>query len=62
MVTFSTNAILQHIRKASPVRLVDSVLEAGGSSDKKASHLSLTTARGRRVVAQVELCYCVAWL
>lgn len=53
MVTFMTNALLKHIRQTTPVPLVDSVLEAGGSSDKKASHLSLQTVRGRRVVAQV---------
>ena len=53
MVTFMTNALLKHIRQATPVQLVDSVIEAGGSSDKKASHLSLQTVRGRRVVAQV---------
>lgn len=55
MVTFITNKILAHIRQHSPVKLVDSIIEGGGSSDKKASHLSLSTVRGRRVTAQVLL-------
>eukprot|EP01113_Clastostelium_recurvatum_P036764 TRINITY_DN5297_c0_g1_i2.p1 TRINITY_DN5297_c0_g1~~TRINITY_DN5297_c0_g1_i2.p1 ORF type:complete len:431 (+),score=74.22 TRINITY_DN5297_c0_g1_i2:45-1295(+) len=53
MVTFATKKIFDHIKKVSPVLIINSYLEGGMSSDKKPSHGTMMTVRGRSVAAEV---------
>jgi len=53
MVTIATQAICEYIAANSPVQPRHMFLEANMSGDKKASALSFTTVRGRKVTAEV---------
>ena len=55
MVTIATQAICDHILKNSPVTPHKTYLEANLSGDKKASARAFTTARGKKVTAEVFL-------
>lgn len=55
MVTIATQAICDHILKHSPVKPSQAYVEANLSGDKKASARSFTTARGKKVTAEVHL-------
>lgn len=55
MVTIATQAICDHILENSPVTPQKTYVEANLSGDKKASARSFTTARGKKVTAEVFL-------
>jgi hydroxymethylglutaryl-CoA reductase (NADPH) len=55
MVTLAAAAVVQHIARHSPVRHRRCFLEANHSGDKKASALSLSRVRGKRVGAEARL-------
>ena len=55
MVTIATQAICDHILAHSPVTPTRCYVEANLSGDKKASARSFTTARGKKVTAEVTL-------
>ncbi len=55
MVTFATNAALEWILSATPVRPRASYLEGNLSGDKKATALSLQRVRGRKATAEVTI-------
>jgi hydroxymethylglutaryl-CoA reductase (NADPH) len=55
MVTIATQAICDHILAHSPVPPTRCYVEANLSGDKKASARSFTTARGKKVTAEVVL-------
>lgn len=55
MVTIATQAICNHILEHSPVKPTQAYAEANLSGDKKASARSFTTARGKKVTAEVHL-------
>lgn len=55
MVTIATQAICDYIIENSPVKTVQAYVEANLSGDKKASARSFTTARGKKVTAEVNL-------
>src|SRR3954454_24948214 len=53
MVTIATQAVCEYIRANSPVQPRHLFLEANMSGDKKASAISFTNVRGRKVTAEV---------
>jgi hydroxymethylglutaryl-CoA reductase (NADPH) len=53
MVTIATQAVCEYIAEHSPVRPRHMFLEANMSGDKKASALSFTNVRGKKVTAEV---------
>jgi hydroxymethylglutaryl-CoA reductase (NADPH) len=53
MVTIGTDAICTYINEQSPVRPLYFLVEANFSGDKKASALSFTNVRGKKVSAEV---------
>jgi hydroxymethylglutaryl-CoA reductase (NADPH) len=55
MVTIATQAICNYISEHTPVRPRYSFVEANLSGDKKASALSFSSVRGKKVVAEVTL-------
>jgi len=55
MVTIATQAICNYIGENTPVRPAYSFVEANLSGDKKASALSFSSVRGKKVVAEVTL-------
>lgn len=55
MVTIATQAICDHILANSPVTPLKTYVEANLSGDKKASARAFTTARGKKVTAEVFL-------
>lgn len=55
MVTLATQAICDEILKSSPVRPQRYYVESNLSGDKKASAKAFTTARGRKVTAEVRI-------
>lgn len=55
MVTLATKAILDWIEIHTPVRPVHVFVEANFSGDKKATFLSFTSVRGKKVTAEVSL-------
>ncbi|MCL2875590.1 MAG: hydroxymethylglutaryl-CoA reductase [Betaproteobacteria bacterium] len=55
MVTLATAAIVNWIREHTPVTPQNAFVEANFSGDKKASSLSFTTVRGKKVTAEVFL-------
>jgi hydroxymethylglutaryl-CoA reductase (NADPH) len=55
MVTIATQAICNYISEHTPVRPTYSFVEANLSGDKKASALSFSSVRGKKVVAEVTL-------
>jgi len=55
MVTLATQAICDQIIATSPVKLVKHYIESNLSGDKKASARAFTSARGKKVTAEVNL-------
>ncbi len=55
MVTIATEAVCRAIEESSPIKPLFWFVEANFSGDKKASHLSFLSVRGRKVTASVEL-------
>src|SRR5271169_2883030 len=55
MVTFASEALMQHIEQHSPVQPRYAFIEVNHSGDKKASARALQGVRGRRVVAEVTI-------
>ena len=55
MVTIAADAVCDYAREAAPVRPRNILVESNASGDKKASALSLTSVRGKRVAAEVVL-------
>jgi hydroxymethylglutaryl-CoA reductase (NADPH) len=55
MVTIATQAVCEYIRQNSPIEAEYSFVEANLSGDKKATALSFTTVRGKKVTAEVTL-------
>lgn len=55
MVTIATQAVCEYIVENSPVQPRHMFLEANMSGDKKASALSFTNVRGRKVTAEVTI-------
>jgi hydroxymethylglutaryl-CoA reductase (NADPH) len=55
MVTLATQAVCDHILNATPIPPVRSYVESNLSGDKKASAKAFTSARGRKVTAEVTL-------
>jgi hydroxymethylglutaryl-CoA reductase (NADPH) len=55
MVTIATQAVCNYIGEHSPLQPEYSVVEANFSGDKKATALSFTTVRGKKVSAEVTL-------
>jgi hydroxymethylglutaryl-CoA reductase (NADPH) len=55
MVTIATEAVCRYIDEHSPIRPTRWYVEANMSGDKKASHQSFQTVRGRKVVAEAIL-------
>lgn len=55
MVTIATNAVYQYILSNSPVPIKYSFLEANFSGDKKASAMSFSSLRGKKVTAEVNI-------
>lgn len=55
MVTICTDAICQYIVNNSPVKPIFWFIESNYSGDKKATALSFTTVRGKKVSAEVSL-------
>ena len=55
MVTFATNALCAFIVDASPIRPTRWFLEANLSGDKKATAAALSSVRGRKAIASIEI-------
>jgi len=55
MVTICTDAICRYLVEGSPVAIRDWFIEGNYSGDKKATALSFTNVRGKKVTAEVEL-------
>lgn len=55
MVTIATNAIYKYILSSSPVPIKYSFLEANFSGDKKASAMSFSSLRGKKVTAEANI-------
>ena len=55
MVTFATNALVQHLIETAPVKPSTWFIEANMSGDKKATQLAFQGARGKKVVADVTI-------
>ncbi|MBC7865126.1 MAG: hydroxymethylglutaryl-CoA reductase [Bacteroidia bacterium] len=55
MVTLVTDAICQYIVRESPVKPVFWFIESNYSGDKKATALSFSSVRGKKVTAEVEI-------
>lgn len=55
MVTIATNAVFQHILETSPVDIKEAFLDGNLSGDKKANSKTLTSVRGKKVIAEVTL-------
>ncbi len=55
MVTISTNLICEYILKNSPVKPQDWLIESNYSGDKKATAISFSNVRGKKVTAEVVL-------
>jgi len=55
MVTICTDAICQHIIQNNPVKPLFWFIESNYSGDKKATALSFSSVRGKKVTAEVEL-------
>lgn len=55
MVTLCTDAICRHLVGQSPVPVLDWYIEGNYSGDKKATALSFSSVRGKKVTAEVDL-------
>jgi hydroxymethylglutaryl-CoA reductase (NADPH) len=55
MVTIATEAMCRHILANCPIKPLHWFVEANFSGDKKSTHLSLMTGRGRKVTASVTI-------
>lgn len=55
MVTICTNAICQYIQEHSPVKANQWYIESNYSGDKKATSLSFTNVRGKKVTAEATI-------
>jgi len=55
MVTFATDAICQFILKEAPIKPVFWFIEGNYSGDKKATALSFTNVRGKKVTTEIQM-------
>jgi len=55
MVTLATQAVCDHILNTTPIPPIRSYVESNLSGDKKASAKAFTSARGRKVTAEVKI-------
>jgi hydroxymethylglutaryl-CoA reductase (NADPH) len=55
MVTIATDAIVRFVRERSPAVPVAAFIDGNASGDKKATAQTLLSARGKRVVAEIEI-------
>jgi hydroxymethylglutaryl-CoA reductase (NADPH) len=55
MVTIATDAIVRFVRERSPVAPGTAFIDGNASGDKKATAQTMLSARGKRVVAEIEI-------
>ena len=55
MVTIATNAVFQSILETCPIDIKEAFLDGNLSGDKKANSKTLTSVRGKKVIAEVTL-------
>lgn len=55
MVTVATQALVEYIRRESPVKPKRAYVESNLSGDKKASAISFSSVRGKKVTCEIEL-------